>query len=338
MFVAASVSVPAAGGPPTPSSATTVKITSPLGRMGTSGKVRIVAQIHALPGAPLQSVQFWVDGALLATVSEPPYATTWDDANPFNANEITVAVTDCLGNTARDSVLLKPFEITEVTEVSSVLLEATVEDAKGTRVTTLDAEGDVTAERPVTATESDIRDAMSSLLGDSLQVPPAYSAVKVGGRKLYEAARRGEVLEAPARPIHVDGFELTALRGPDVDFRVTCSGGTYVRVLLADVGAALGCGAHLTRLRRTAIGALQATEGVEPSMVETPLPLERAVAHLPRLELSSEEAAAAGHGRVLGPAGIQGPYGVFAPGGALVGVYEDEGPKARPQVILAPSA
>jgi tRNA pseudouridine55 synthase len=208
----------------------------------------------------------------------------------------------------------------------------------GIETTTLDAEGEVTADRPVTATEADIRDAMSSLLGDSLQVPPAYSAVKVGGRKLYEAARRGEALEAPARPIHVDGFELTALRGPDVDFRVTCSGGTYVRVLLADVGAALGCGAHLTRLRRTAIGTLQATEGVEPSMVETPLPLERAVAHLPRLELSSEEAAAAGHGRVLGPAGIQGPYGVFAPSGALVGVYEDEGPRARPQVILAPSA
>jgi tRNA pseudouridine55 synthase len=190
----------------------------------------------------------------------------------------------------------------------------------GIETTTLDAEGEVTADRPVTATEADIRDAMSSLLGDSLQVPPAYSAVKVGGRKLYEAARRGEALEAPARPIHVDGFELTALHGPDVDFRVTCSGGTYVRVLLADVGAALGSGAHLTRLRRTAIGVLQATEGVEPSMVETPLPLERAVAHLPRLELSSEEAAAAGHGRVLGPAGIQGPYGVFAPSGALVGV------------------
>jgi len=93
--------------------ALSVRITSPLGRTGEPGIIRIVAQIHALPGAPLQSVQFWVDGALLATVSEPPYATTWDDANPFNANEITVAVTDCLGNTARDSVLLKPFEITE---------------------------------------------------------------------------------------------------------------------------------------------------------------------------------------------------------------------------------
>ena len=128
------------------------------------------------------------------------------------------------------------------------------------------------------------------------------------------------------------------MHGPDADFRVTCSGGTYVRVLLADVGSAVGSGAHLTRLRRTAIGMLEATEGVEPSLVGAPLPLERAVEHLPHLSLSPEEAVAAGHGRILGPAGIQGPYAVFAPDGVLIGVYEDEGTKARPQLILAPSA
>jgi Ca-activated chloride channel homolog len=111
--------------------ALSVRITSPLGRTGEPGTIRIVAQIHAVPGAPLQSVQFWVDGVLLATVSEPPYATTWDDANPFNANEITVAATDCLGNTARDAVVLKPFEITEVSEVTRVLVDASVQDKTG---------------------------------------------------------------------------------------------------------------------------------------------------------------------------------------------------------------
>src|SRR5262245_46218409 len=111
--------------------ALSVRITSPLGRTGEPGVIRIVAQVHALPGAPLQSVQFWVDGVLLATVSEPPYATTWDDANPFNANEITVAATDCLGNTARDAVFLKPFEITEVSEVTRVLVDASVQDKAG---------------------------------------------------------------------------------------------------------------------------------------------------------------------------------------------------------------
>jgi tRNA pseudouridine55 synthase len=207
----------------------------------------------------------------------------------------------------------------------------------GVETTTLDADGEVTVERPVTATGTEIRRSMASLVGDSMQSPPAYSAVKVGGRKLYEAARRGEVLEAAPRPIHVDAFELIALRGPDVDFRVVCSGGTYVRVLLADVGTAVGNGAHLTRLRRTAIGALEASEAVEPLLVDTPLPLERAVAHLPRLDLSSEEAIAASHGRILGPAGITGPYAVFSPDGPFIGVYEDEGAKARPQVILVPS-
>lgn len=208
----------------------------------------------------------------------------------------------------------------------------------GVETTTLDADGEVTAERPVTATEAEIRAAMASLVGDSMQSPPAYSAVKVGGRKLYEAARRGEVLEAASRPIHVDAFGLIAMLGSDVEFRVTCSGGTYVRVLLADIGTTLGTGAHLTRLRRTAIGALDATEAIDPALADALLPLESAVAHLPRLVLSSEEAIAACHGRILGPAGLTGPYAVFAPDGTFIGVYEDEGTKARPHVILAPSS
>ena len=204
----------------------------------------------------------------------------------------------------------------------------------GVETTTLDADGDVTAEAPVTATEADIRSAMGSLMGDSMQAPPAYSAVKVAGRKLYEAARKGEVLEAAARPIRVDAFAMTGYRAPDVDFLVTCSGGTYVRVLLADVGSMLGCGAHLTRLRRTAIGALDVADAAAPEEV-VPLPMDRAVAHLPRFDLDEDEAIAAGHGRILGPAGIAGPYAVFAPDGTLIGVYEDEGTKARPRVILA---
>jgi tRNA pseudouridine55 synthase len=207
----------------------------------------------------------------------------------------------------------------------------------GVETTTLDADGEVTLERPVTATEAEVRAAMAALVGDSLQVPPAYSAVKVGGRKLYEAARQGQVLEAAPRPIHVDAFELVTMRGPDVEFRITCSGGTYVRVSLADVGTAVGSGAHLTRLRRTAIGALEAVEAIDPTQAETPLPLARAIAHLPRLDLSADEAVAAGHGRILGPAGIAGPYAVFGPDGTFIGVYEDDGSKARPQVILAPT-
>jgi tRNA pseudouridine55 synthase len=205
----------------------------------------------------------------------------------------------------------------------------------GTETTTLDADGDVVRIGPVAVRPDDVRAAMAALVGDSMQPPPAFAAVKVGGRRLYDAARSGETLRAPARPIHVDALELRELRGDDVDFRVTCSAGTYVRVLLAEVGAALGCGAHLTRLRRTRIGPFDVAHATPPDEPGELLPVERAIAHLPRLDLDLEEALAAGHGRVLGPAGIEGPYAVFDPGGRLVGVYEDDGPRGRPQVILA---
>jgi tRNA pseudouridine55 synthase len=206
----------------------------------------------------------------------------------------------------------------------------------GIETTTLDADGDVAGERAVDVTGSQIENAMRALVGESLQRPPAYSAVKVGGRKLYEAAREGESLDAKPRPIRVDAFDLVSYEAPDATFRVTCSGGTYVRVLAADVGAALSCGAHLAALRRTAIGPYSVDDAIAPEGADEPLPLDAAVGHLPRLDLEADEAVAASHGRPLGPAGLAGPYGVFGPDGHLIGVYEDDGPRARPQVILAP--
>jgi tRNA pseudouridine55 synthase len=205
----------------------------------------------------------------------------------------------------------------------------------GIETTTLDAEGAVTAERAVEVTDEAIDAAMSAKLGASAQRPPAFSAVKVGGRTLHEAARKGEHLEAPARIVRVDRFERTRRAGSDVGFVCQVSGGTYVRVLAADVGETLGCGAHLTALRRTAIGPFSAVDARPPEDPGEPLPLDRAVAHLPRCELIAEEAIAASHGRILGPAAIDGPYGVYGPDGRLIGVYRDDGGKARPLVILA---
>ena len=205
----------------------------------------------------------------------------------------------------------------------------------GVRTDTLDAEGAVVDMSPVEVARTELDRAVAALVGESLQRPPAYSAVKVGGRKLYEAARKGETLEAEPRPIRVDVFEVLAFEAPAFDFRVTCSSGTYVRVLVADVGGALGCGAHLSRLRRTAIGPFRADAAVPPDGVRAPLPLERAVAHLPRVELEAEEARVASHGSILGPAGIDGPYATFAPDGRLIGVYRDDGAKARPEVVVA---
>jgi len=207
----------------------------------------------------------------------------------------------------------------------------------GEETDTLDADGEVVRTRPVTASSAEIGAAMRTLLGESLQTPPAYSAVKVGGRPMYKAARAGEAVEAEPRPIRVDAFDLLGRTGPDLRFRVTCSGGTYVRVLLADVGEQLGCGAHLTSLRRTAIGPFGVRDASPPEAPGAPLPVERALAHLPVCVVSAEEAVAVSHGRILGPAGVEGPYLVVAPEGRALGVYRDDGAKAVPEVVLAPA-
>jgi tRNA pseudouridine55 synthase len=208
----------------------------------------------------------------------------------------------------------------------------------GVETTTLDAEGEVTREAHVDAADADIAAAMSALVGGSMQRPPAFSAVKVGGRKLYEAARAGETVEAPPRPIRVDRFEMTGRAAHDVDFDAVVSGGTYVRVLAADVGAALGAGAHLIALRRTAIGGFSVEDASAPDTGGPILPVEAAVGHLPRVPLDPEEARVARHGSILGPAGIGGPYAVFDPNGSLIGIYRDDGAKGRPEVILARQA
>jgi len=205
----------------------------------------------------------------------------------------------------------------------------------GVETDTLDAEGKMVRSTCVNVNRTALVRAMAARLGASMQAPPAYSAVKVGGRKLYEAARAGEAVEAAPRPVRVDAFDLLAFDPPRFDFRVTTSGGTYVRVLVADVGTDLGSGAHLTRLVRTAVGPFHVRDAVAMGEAGDPLPIEAAVAHLPRIDLDPDEATAATHGRILGPAGIEGPYAVFGPERVLIGVYRDDGAKARPQVILA---
>lgn len=206
----------------------------------------------------------------------------------------------------------------------------------GIETDTLDADGTVTRRAEVRVERADIDAAAAALEGDSLQRPPAYSAVKVGGRKLYEAAREGETLEAPPRPITVIRCAVTAMQGADVDLEVVCSSGTYVRVLAADLGASLGCGAHLIALRRTRVGPFGVAEAVAPDGDLAPLSVERMVAHLPRRDLTAAEAGDVEHGRPLGPAGIDGPVAVLAPGGVLLGVYRDDGDVAKAEMVLPP--
>ena len=207
----------------------------------------------------------------------------------------------------------------------------------GVETSTLDADGEVVRESAVDVTEAALREVMATLVGEIEQTPPAYSAVKVGGEKLYRAARRGQRLEAPPRRVRVDAFDLLRFEPPAFDFRVECSAGTYVRTLVADVGTAVGSGAHLTALRRIAIGPFMASAARPPDDPGAPLPVDAAVAHLPSVTLHEEEAKVAVHGCCLGPAGIEGPYRGVAPDGRLIGIYLDEGAKAVPQVIVAPA-
>jgi len=128
-----------------------------------------------------------------------------------------------------------------------------------------DAEGEVMEARPVPAfTEAEVRAAMQTYLGDQYQTPPMFSAIKVDGVPLYKRARKGEEVEREPRFIRVAGYELTRFALPELDFRLRCSKGTYVRTLAHDLGQKLGCGAHLSALRRT---------GTDKFRIEAALPL-----------------------------------------------------------------
>jgi len=173
-------------------------------------------------------------------------------------------------------------------------------------------------------------------------VPP-HSAVKRDGRPLYERARRGEALDLPERAVVIYALELLAFAPPEVTLRVVCSSGTYIRSLAHDLGAALGCGGHVSALRRTAVGAFTVAQAVslsaltEQTLASHLLPSKAAVAHLPRLEVDEGEAMRLSLGqRLAAPAGaLPGEMAVFGPEGRFVGVVAVDGDVLRPRKMLA---
>ncbi len=210
----------------------------------------------------------------------------------------------------------------------------------GVETDTLDAAGRVTARHDMGGVDGEqIRAAAAALTGDILQVPPMVSAVKVGGRRLHALARAGVEVERAARPVTVHRFDVRSVPGAGTVLRavVDCSSGTYVRALAADLGRALGGGAHLRSLRRTAVGGfgLDAARPVESVEV---LPMARAVEHLAGVRVGPAVEAEVAHGRVLdlarlGAAG-DGPWAVHDSGGGLLAVYEPSGRKAKPAVVV----
>ena len=211
----------------------------------------------------------------------------------------------------------------------------------GEETDTLDADGKTIRTAAVNVTTDRLGAILASLTGDQEQIPPAFSAIKVGGKKLYEAARKGEEVSVPPRRVFVRAFDLLSFVTPDFDFRVECSSGTYIRSLVADAGTALGCGAHLVRLVRTHVGPFALTEAAAIDAIGEPYPAARAVEHLPRRNLDAAGAAAAASGRSMDPAGLDGSYGVYGPDGGLIAVYRDEPDgepmMSRPEMVLAPS-
>jgi len=214
------------------------------------------------------------------------------------------------------------------------------EIALGAETDTGDSSGSVVARWDMAGvTEAAVRAAAADLTGEIMQVPPMVSAVKVGGRKLYELAREGVEVERPARPVTVHRFDIAPAAAEGV-WRATveCSSGTYVRTLASDMGRALGGGAHLRSLRRTAVGGFT-LEQARP--VESPvlLPMAAAVGHLPGVSLDEAGAADVRHGKVLDRARLgadgDGPWAVHSPGGDLLAVYEPYGEAAKPMVVVA---
>ena len=220
----------------------------------------------------------------------------------------------------------------------------------GASTSTLDSSGDVTATFGMAAvTPAEVAEAATRFVGDIEQIPPMVSAVKVGGRRLHEIAREGGEVERAPRPVTVHRFDVTPADEPGVyDVVVACSSGTYVRTLAADLGEALGGGAHLRNLRRTAVGSFTLAEA-HPLESPVLLPMAEAFRDLPTMVVDEATAIDISYGRPmdaetlgLDPAGLDvgGPWPVLGPDGSLLAVYGPHGDRpgrVKPVLVLAPA-
>jgi tRNA pseudouridine55 synthase len=214
----------------------------------------------------------------------------------------------------------------------------------GTATSTLDASGEVTGTWDMSAVARDaVEAAARELTGDQLQVPPMVSAVHVDGRRLHELAREGKEVDRDPRPVTVHELTVGGEVAPgEYAIEVACSAGTYVRSLAADLGEALGGGAHLRNLRRTAIGSFRVEDAVPVEALAAAhlRPPADALRDVEAVTVDEDLAVQVGHGRklttaVLG-AGGPGPWAVLDRAGSLLAVYErHRDGAAKPAVVLA---
>ena len=203
----------------------------------------------------------------------------------------------------------------------------------GEETDTLDADGQIVRSASVDVSRAEIEEACAALVGDSLQTPPAYSAVKVGGRKLYEAARKGDALEAPARRIASTRSRCRRSAGETSRFGSPARAArTYASSWPTSVVRSCGAPRAPSPNRDRALPG----RGRPPGRVAKPFPIERAVEHLPSVHLDAEEALAASHGRLLGPAAIDGPVRGVRPRRCAQRHLSGRGSERPAEVVLAP--
>lgn len=218
----------------------------------------------------------------------------------------------------------------------------------GVATDTLDADGAILSRAPMEFTDRDLEEVASRFRGTVYQVPPMVSALKHEGRRLYELARRGEMVEREARPVQIHELEVLSVGSPpypEVEFRVVCGKGTYVRALADDMAGALGGVAHLTSLRRIRTGSITLHDhGIEVDRLDdwrsrllTP---SAALGDLPSITVDEETARGASHGvRFVGGDMIQAPeqvpVRVLDEDGELIAIYRRDGDQARAEVVLA---
>ncbi|MCL1787326.1 MAG: tRNA pseudouridine(55) synthase TruB [Defluviitaleaceae bacterium] len=223
----------------------------------------------------------------------------------------------------------------------------------GIETNTGDISGEIMAKKPVTFDEAAIAQTVKSFLyserGEYLQVPPMYSAIKIGGKKLYELARKGETIDRPPRPVAIHDIAVLDYTPAENAFtiRVKCSKGTYIRSLATDIGAALGCGATMGELTRTQSGAFSidtATKldalkaaGERGELAPFVLPVD-ALLPYPKITIAGEDLARALNGNPLPIAlanGADSPkFWVYSHTGELIGLYANDGKKLRVEVLM----
>jgi tRNA pseudouridine55 synthase len=233
--------------------------------------------------------------------------------------------------------LLGHLALTEKEYTGSVRLGQTTD--------TDDADGVVTGFVPaINVSEDELQRAVRGLTGQIQQVPPGVSAIKVAGQRSYRLTRAGAAPILAARPVTVSAFAVDALRRAgdivDVDVRVRCSSGTYIRALARDLGAALGVGGHLTALRRTSVGPYEVGQAATLDQLAERLELmplaQAARAAFGHRELTAEEAARIAHGGRLPALGSgQAPVAAFAPDGSLVALLTEADGQARSLAVFA---